>query len=270
MSHGANGSSRGTLGRRPLTHFTPARTSGAIETGRLLPGRDARAATPVRGAPTMAFGTALLVAGLLPFGAASRIAGAAALGAAVPVWAGAVLSAGAVALGLTSLARGRRGLSRRRRARRLREGHPGEPWLWEHPWNAFASFDESGAELRLPCFPCRTGTTLELKLARTPAIAVAGPLRATLRCIQERREPRGAGPGRGRATVYALHEATARGEPTAEGEAIVFRFDVPARAPGTALARRPPRYWELEVESETPGVDWRTAFLLPLYAVSGA
>lgn len=34
----------------------------------------------------------------------------------------------------------------------------------------------------------------------------------------------------------------------------------------TALSERPARFWELEVEAKTPGVDYHERFLLPVYA----
>jgi hypothetical protein len=211
----------------------------------------------------VAAGAALLLGGSLglvlmrsPAGAAPPLSG----------WLGALLAAGVVLLGLYLLVRGRRALSLARRARRLRANHPGEPWLWEHPWNAFASFDESGAELRLPRFPCFTGGELDLKLVRTARIDAAGELRATLRCLQERREDGAGGRRTGRIVVHVLHEMATIGERTAGGEAIVFRFAVPAGLPGTTLAARPPRYWEVEVEGVTPGVDFGARFLLPVYS----
>jgi hypothetical protein len=213
--------------------------------------------------------------------------------------------------------------------RRLRANHPRERWLWEHPWNAFASFDETRAELRrgihatmaigtfllpfnwiafaggqrlwlfvavtsvfdaailaaigrlvhlalrlrrygttelrLPRFPCFGGDEVELKLVRSPALAGIAALRGTLRCVQERYESSRSGRGR-RVVLYVLHEETVSGAPTKAGEAIAFRFAVPPGAPESALDERPPRYWELRVEGETPGVDYGATFLVPIYA----
>lgn len=122
-------------------------------------------------------------------------------------------------------------------------------------------------ELRLPRFPCRTGDDVELKLVRTARLAALGELRGTLRCIQERYEVRGMGRGRGqRVVAYALHESVAGGEVTPGGEAIVFRFPVPADAAGSSLTERPPRYWELSVEGQAPGIDYEATFLVPIYS----
>src|SRR5688500_15746359 len=219
MPHGANGTSPSRLGRRSLTVFTPARTPATVPTGRPMPDRPRLRVARLPGMPSVAGGALLLPAGLAALVAVPRPLGDAVR---LPAPAASATALGMVAAGLLLLARGRRGLSRRRRVGRLRANHPREPWLWEHPWNAFASFDESGAELRLPSFPCVTGGRLALKLVRTPAIDAAGALRATLRCLQERHEERTRGwRGRPAAVVHALYEATSTGEPTAGGEAIV-------------------------------------------------
>jgi hypothetical protein len=263
MPHGTNGTSPSRLGRRQLTAFTPARTPATVPTGRPMPDRRALRVRGIPGAGSVAVGGGLLLAGLATLAAATSVVGQAVQ---LSAWTGFATGVAPVAAGLVLLARGRRGLSRRRRVRRLRARHPNEPWLWEHPWNAFASFDERGAELRLPGFPCVTGRPLDLKLVRTPAVAAVGALRATLRCLQERHEEGARGARRRRAVVvHALYEAVSVGEPTEEGEAIVFRFDLPAGLPGSSLEGRPPRYWEVEVEGETAGADFRARFLVPVY-----
>ena len=33
----------------------------------------------------------------------------------------------------------------------------------------------------------------------------------------------------------------------------------------TTLSERPARFWELEVKADTPGVDYHSRFLLPIY-----
>lgn len=312
--------------RRPVTLFAPPAAPGRELMGRAW-----------RGTPTV-FGTASILIGVVPL-----LAGVAMLGVAtgsiaeeiatlrVPRWIAVLVALVFLLAGLFFVLHGWRGISRLRRVRRLRASHPDEPWLWEHPWNAFASFDETrgelrrgipaaimlaafllpfnwlafsaesghwvvalvtGAfdaillltvarlvylglrvgrygttELRLPRFPCHTGSEIELKLVRTPELAALGPLRGTLRCIEERAELRGpAGRRRRQVVAYALHESMVTGEITRDGDAIVFRFPVPDDAAGSALAGRPPRYWELAVEGDAPGVDYGASFLVPIYA----
>jgi hypothetical protein len=87
-------------------------------------------------------------------------------------------------------------------------------------------------------------------------------MRATLRCIEERFEVRQTGKNRVRVSVpYELYRdeaAVAPGEPS-------LRFELPENVPGTRLAAQPPRYWELELAAEAPGVDFGARFLVPVY-----
>ena len=46
----------------------------------------------------------------------------------------------------------------------------------------------------------------------------------------------------------------------------VLPFEIPAGLPGTDLTSDLPTYWELDVEGEAPGLDYRMRFLLPVYA----
>ena len=111
-------------------------------------------------------------------------------------------------------------------------------------------------------FPIAPGTTAELLLDGLSPVARALPIRATLRCIEERFEVRGTGKNRHRVSVpYQLYgdEAT-----VAPGETRLC-FDLPANVPGTRLSAQPPRYWELELAAETPGVDFGARFLVPVY-----
>ena len=52
------------------------------------------------------------------------------------------------------------------------------------------------------------------------------------------------------------------GEP---GRPLELRFDLPSHVPGCALSERPPRYWELEVTGQAPGIDYGGSFLVPVY-----
>jgi hypothetical protein len=46
-----------------------------------------------------------------------------------------------------------------------------------------------------------------------------------------------------------------------------MEWDLPNEADlTTALSQRPARFWELEVRADTPGVDYHSRFLLPVYA----
>jgi hypothetical protein len=51
---------------------------------------------------------------------------------------------------------------------------------------------------------------------------------------------------------------------------LALSFPFPADAAPTRLSERPPRYWELEIGAEVPGIDYQGRFLLPVYAVRTA
>lgn len=120
------------------------------------------------------------------------------------------------------------------------------------------------AMLRFRRFPFRPGTEMELHMARPRRLAGVTSPEAVLRCVQERYEMRGTGKDRSRTIVaYELWSDCQRGE-FRRGE-FVWRFALPEGVPGTALSERPPRYWELELKIETPGLDYAGTFLVPVY-----
>lgn len=118
------------------------------------------------------------------------------------------------------------------------------------------------SRIALARFPIAPGTTAELLLDDLSPAARALPIRATLRCVEERFEVRGSGKNRSRVSVsyqlYTDSTTVAPGEPR-------LRFELPENVPGTRLAAHPPRYWELELAAEAPGVDFGARFLIPVY-----
>jgi len=124
--------------------------------------------------------------------------------------------------------------------------------------------------LRFRRFPFVPGDEVELMLARSGPLASLEVLEATLRCVQERYEVRRTGSKSSSQVVsYAVWSET-RGSEPGDGRRsterdFAWRFALPPDLPGTSLAERPPRYWELEVRAEMPGVDYRKVFLVPVY-----
>ena len=124
--------------------------------------------------------------------------------------------------------------------------------------------------LRFRRFPFVPGEEVELLLPRLGPIASLDRLEATLRCVQERYEVERSGRNsRSKVVSYAVWSGT---QPSEEGDGrrstereFTWRFTIPAELPGTTLSERPPRYWELEVFAEMPGVDYRKVFLVPVY-----
>ena len=119
--------------------------------------------------------------------------------------------------------------------------------------------------LRFRRFPFRPGQEVELHMARPPHLAgIEAPV-AVFRCVEERYEMQGSGKNRSKVVVaYELWSDRQRAE-FRRGE-FTWRFSVPEGIPGTALSERPPRYWELDLKIEVPGVDYAGTFLVPVYA----
>lgn len=118
------------------------------------------------------------------------------------------------------------------------------------------------SRIALARFPMTPGTTAELILDDLSPVARAFPIRATLRCVEERFEVRGTGRNRARVSVpYELY----RDQTTIAPGETRLRFELPENVPGTRLAAQPPRYWELDLAAETPGVDFGARFLVPVY-----
>ena len=46
---------------------------------------------------------------------------------------------------------------------------------------------------------------------------------------------------------------------------LELKFTLPENGIETRLSERPPRYWELELLAEAPGIDFMAFFLLPVY-----
>jgi len=112
-------------------------------------------------------------------------------------------------------------------------------------------------------FPYHPGETLSVGFSGTRL----DHLKATLRFVEERFETTGSGKNRSTRLVSYTHfddqrELTAPpGHPEIE---IVFEIpDNPEWV--TELSAKPVRYWELLIESEQPGIDFKTTFPLPVY-----
>ena len=111
-------------------------------------------------------------------------------------------------------------------------------------------------------FPVRPGTEAELLLDLLSPRARSRPLRATLRCVEERYEPLMDARQREMRTVcYELYRDEVMIPP---GERCA-RFVLPEDAPTTVLSGLPPRYWELELRAEGAGADYGARFLVPVY-----
>jgi hypothetical protein len=117
-------------------------------------------------------------------------------------------------------------------------------------------------------FPFRRGSTLELHVQAPRTLPQHAVATATLRCIQERYvTTRRNGETDATVQCFELYRDKAPTESVNAGfgRALRVRFEIPAGAPTTDLASRPCRYWEVDVEASTDGVDYGARFLVPVY-----
>ncbi|HPF39705.1 MAG TPA: hypothetical protein P5081_02255 [Phycisphaerae bacterium] len=124
------------------------------------------------------------------------------------------------------------------------------------------------SRVRFDRFPFRLGGRLDLTWLRPRGLNHCGPLKCTLRCIEEVFESAGDEGGQ-RIVAYATYQDEKRIEPPMDRDVmcaeVPLSFDLPTGEFETRLRDHPPRYWQLEVRAETPGVDYVARFLTPVY-----
>jgi hypothetical protein len=124
------------------------------------------------------------------------------------------------------------------------------------------------SRLRFGSFPFFLGDKLSVILMGLPS--EINWMQLDLRFIEERYEIRGSGKNRRQEVIcYQLyHESrTLKGREVASSGKLSLEWDLPGESELTStLSQRPARFWELEVKGDTPGVDYHSSFLLPVYA----
>lgn len=130
----------------------------------------------------------------------------------------------------------------------------------------YAKFGSS--ELHFRSFPFFLGEAFEAELSTPRCLGGLRSIGMALRCVEERFET--SSDDTHEVVCYQIYGDTVRLEPErdyrAADAALPVRFPLPADGRPTVLSERPPVYWELEVTGDAPGVDWKTRFLLPVYA----
>ncbi len=135
--------------------------------------------------------------------------------------------------------------------------------------NNLALFLKYGnSRLRFSSFPFLLGDTLSVVLVGLPS--EINQLQLDLRFIEEQYETRGSGRNKeSRVVCYQLYheERILKGREVASSGKLSLEWDLPNEPEMTStLSQRPARFWELEVKADTPGVDYHSRFLLPVYA----
>jgi hypothetical protein len=119
--------------------------------------------------------------------------------------------------------------------------------------------------MRWLTFPTFVGGRLEGMLLLRPGLSVNGPVRATLRCVQDVRTAR----TKQQASDFEAFVIYKQVQeiPTGGGklENLGLGFDVPPDLPGTHLGRMDATYWQVAFEIPVTGPDFEAVFLAPVY-----
>jgi len=128
-----------------------------------------------------------------------------------------------------------------------------------------------GSSLRFHQFPYFLGNKLDATFLMDKPIRGAEEIKVTLQCIEENYEIRGSGDNRKSVVVsYHIYSESKQVTNYSSGNygslQIPINFTLPeGEQYKTELSKRPPRYWELELKAETPGIDFMKTFLVPVY-----
>lgn len=118
--------------------------------------------------------------------------------------------------------------------------------------------------IRWTTFPAFLGGRLEGTFLIHPPLQPRGPVRATLRCVEDTSGQQTVEPF----VIYKqVHELDAGGDVLRE---LPVSFDVPSDLPGTQLHHGDATYWQVFLQVPVTGPDFETVFLAPVYAEKSA
>lgn len=126
------------------------------------------------------------------------------------------------------------------------------------------------AHIKFASFPFHAGESVKLAISNSTVVDQLRSLKATLRLVEARTIRSGSSRG-GSNTIYvetfAYTQQVLTGQQYWSGQPLEIVFNVPDSVQGNAIGPQG-RYWELEVEGDTPGIDYGAKFLVPLYSAS--
>jgi len=126
------------------------------------------------------------------------------------------------------------------------------------------------SRLRFQDFPYYVGHKVRLALEGVPA--TFDRMTLNLRYVEEAYETRGTHRNKRQEVVcYQIYgeERTLNSGPV-HGGRLITEWELPDNEEMISeLSARPARFWELEVKAETPGVDYESRFLVPIYSKAG-
>ncbi|MGP0629408.1 hypothetical protein ACTRW9_06860 [Nitrospina sp. 32_T5] len=123
------------------------------------------------------------------------------------------------------------------------------------------------SRLRFLGFPFHLGGKMKLALEGMPAAFDSVTL--NLRYVEEVYETRYSGRRKSREVVcYQIYgEERTMNSGASRGGGFLMEWDLPDNKEMiTELSGRPGRFWEIEIQAKTPGVDYDSRFLVPVYA----
>jgi hypothetical protein len=118
--------------------------------------------------------------------------------------------------------------------------------------------------LRWITFPAFTGGRLEGVFTLRPALRGQGPVRATLRCVQDERT-QGSSEDVSSIEPFTVYEQKLEIPASGKIGELPLGFDVPPDLPGTRLGREEAIYWQVALQIPIAGPDFETVFLAPIY-----
>jgi hypothetical protein len=124
-------------------------------------------------------------------------------------------------------------------------------------------------------FPYRPGESVSLHWRVPEGMTRLTKGTFTLRCVEEWYEQTGSGKNRSRHLVQETRWSGVghldQPQDIQPGKSEELRFDIPADAPGTVLSRRDikPVFWELVMDLDLAGLDFKETYLVPVYRKDG-
>ncbi|HUL72224.1 MAG TPA: hypothetical protein VLT86_03935 [Vicinamibacterales bacterium] len=140
---------------------------------------------------------------------------------------------------------------------------------WQAAIHVGRALKFQGTRITYDRFPYRR--SMPVVIHWQPAAGIRGAHRGsfTLRCVEEAYEQSGSGNNRQRALVHDQLWAQVLGFDAAHefdpGEDVALSYTLPADAQPTSFAGSTPRFWELEVKLDRPGLDFVETYLVPVY-----
>lgn len=115
-------------------------------------------------------------------------------------------------------------------------------------------------------FPFFLGETLDVRVVVPSKVALAKTIDLELRCVEERIERDDESTKIVCCQIYSeTRSVPATLAPGPDGAVLAVSFKLPKGECGTRLSLRPPRYWELLIKADMPGIDYATKLLVPVY-----